>query len=260
MDKEQIEKDPLYDVVKRCMSKYDYLDPMIFDENQKMKDDMRLCLLEVGNFLENQLRDLIPDLEVDDIVLQGGGASYIREEDCDIDIHLICHSPSLKESTLTNIFKVTVAYLYKVKEFCFDFKGRYIDYLVFPSISGVNSGTYSVRDNKWVFKPIKKDFSFSTYELYDIVNNRVSFHEDFINSLTRDDNGDLSLEECKKIEVFINNMAPYFMSKAAAGDKEYEMEFQMFRVLKKSGEMRNLRKFHAKVYNKAMSRPNVKDK
>ncbi len=254
MIQENKEHDKIYKIVKRCMSRYDYLDPLIFDGNQLMHEDIRNTLLNTASFLEEYLRDMVPDLVIDDVILQGGASSYVREADCDIDVQLICHSPSVKDEVLRSIIKIAVSYMYHGLGLYFSFKGREVDYLAFPIIDGINTGVYSVQNNKWITKSICKEFSFSADELYEMVIERMERHENFINSLPRSKSGTLPLDECKKLNDFVSSIPSYFRNKAAYGDREYEMEYQMFRVLKKSGETRNLREFYTKVYNEAISK------
>ncbi len=247
------ENNKLYEIAQICMNGYDYLEPLVFDEKEKLRDEVREKLIEVGNLIEHKLRHVAPDLIIDDVVLQGEITSYIREEKCDIALQLICHSPSTPDVNLDAIMNATIGYFYNSKNLHLHFQDKEIAYLAISKLIGTYSGVYSVKNNKWISKPIKKAFTFSTDDLYEMSKQRMLSHEDFINTIPRNEKGELSLESCKKINHFIKDMPKYFMNKAANGNKEYEMEFQIFRVLKKRGEMRNLRKFYTTSVKKIVS-------
>lgn len=71
----------------------DKLNPLIFDENNKIHEDVKNSLLNYVQAFIDKANDLDIDLGYSDIVLAGSNAGYLYTPESDIDVHIVSAEP-----------------------------------------------------------------------------------------------------------------------------------------------------------------------
>lgn len=71
----------------------DKLNPLIFDENNKIHEDVKNSLLNYVQAFIDKANDLDIDLGYSDIVLAGSNAGYLYTPESDVDVHIVSAEP-----------------------------------------------------------------------------------------------------------------------------------------------------------------------
>ena len=87
------------DILDESIERHETLNSKLFDENNKLKEDVREALLNVKDeFLKDLSENKIP-LRVIDIWLVGSNASFNYTDKSDIDLHIIANLDDVCEDT-----------------------------------------------------------------------------------------------------------------------------------------------------------------
>ena len=77
------------------IEKHDTLNPLLFDENDELRDDVKEAIIKIVNqFIEDLSADGVK-FSLKDIILVGSNVSYNYTKDSDLDIHIVADSESL---------------------------------------------------------------------------------------------------------------------------------------------------------------------
>lgn len=77
------------------IEKHDTLNPLLFDENDELRDDVKEAIIKIVNqFIEDLAADGVK-FSLKDIILVGSNVSYNYTKDSDLDIHIVADSESL---------------------------------------------------------------------------------------------------------------------------------------------------------------------
>ena len=71
------------------IEKHDELNPVLFDENNNLKPEIKEKVLEIVDEFLREFEENEVELKVKDIILTGSNASYNYTKDSDLDIHII---------------------------------------------------------------------------------------------------------------------------------------------------------------------------
>ncbi len=244
----------LMNAVKNCLSNNDHLDQRLFSDTENIHSEIADKLMNVAGFLEGRIKEILPSIETIDILLQGSSVCYTYNQNSDIDLQIDCKFDNLSEVELNTIFKYILRGLQMVG-FNFKISNRTVDFCYNAGthyIGRTSSGVYSLKNMCWLSKPIRGEYSFSHNDAYNAAFKLSEDTENFINSLPRV-NGIIDINGCNKIYEYINNLSINAKKKAYEGQKEYELDYNVFRILRKSGEYRNMQKYLVNAYNTALS-------
>ena len=141
-----------------AVEKHDKLNPKLFNKDELLNDRVKDKFLEIVDEFLDDLKDQDIEIKVDDILLIGSNASYNYTKNSDIDLHVIANTKATKYSA-----EVADA-LYSAYRSIFN-KNLDISILGIPleifveteNSSRVSNGVYSVKNNKWVKKPVHED-------------------------------------------------------------------------------------------------------
>jgi hypothetical protein len=132
------------------------LNPVVWDD-EKLKKEVRKKFLEIAKFWANYA--LIPDKAIKDIVITGGNANYNYTEYSDLDLHLIVNKDQIADckDKILDEFLMNKKALWGLTH---DIKIYGIPVEIYAQdISekpGKSQGVYSVKNDKWVQKPVKE--------------------------------------------------------------------------------------------------------
>lgn len=142
------------DNLQEDIEKHDVLNPKLFDENNKLKDEVRERIEQiVSTFIQGLAEDGIK-ISIKDIVLIGSNASYNYTKDSDVDVHIVANTEGF--DCPDDLYpKIYSAYrsLFN-KNIDIDFYGIPVElYVEIEDTPRVSNGIYSVRNNQWIKEP-----------------------------------------------------------------------------------------------------------
>ena len=141
---------------KSTLQYHDELNPVVWDD-EKLNKEVRKKFLEIAKFWANYA--LIPDKAIKDIVITGGNANYNYTEYSDLDLHLIVNKDQIADckDKILDEFLMNKKALWGLTH---DIKIYGIPVEIYAQdISekpGKSQGVYSVKNDKWVQKPVKE--------------------------------------------------------------------------------------------------------
>ena len=224
------------------IEKHDELNPILFDENSKLKSEIKEKVFEIVDeflldFEENEV-----ELKVKDIILTGSNASYNYTKDSDIDIHIIADTSEM-EDTLTLYKAIYNAYKAAFnRKFDISFYSVPVEiYVETQDTPLVSNGIYSVQENKWIKEPTKEDIPEVDM---DVVNKAVKPWENRYKTLIKkiDDKPDDESE----IDNLITKLYE-LRQKGLAEEGEYSIGNLVFKEMRNKGYLDNLKELRHKV-------------
>ena len=142
------------DILDESIERHETLNSKLFDENNKLKEDVREALLNVKDeFLKDLSENKIP-LRVIDIWLVGSNASFNYTDKSDIDLHIIANLDDVCEDTclLQIIFNYVKASFNRRHDI--SIKGLPVAvYIQDVNSNTVRNGIYSIKEDEWIKFP-----------------------------------------------------------------------------------------------------------
>lgn len=142
------------DTLDESIERHETLNSKLFDENNKLKEDVREALLNVKDeFLKELSENKIP-LRVIDIWLVGSNASFNYTDKSDIDLHIIANLDDVCEDTclLQILYNYVKASFNKRHDI--SIKGLPVEvYIQDVNSNSVSNGIYSLQEDEWIKFP-----------------------------------------------------------------------------------------------------------
>lgn len=142
------------DILDESIERHETLNSKLFDENNKLKEDVREALLNVKDeFLKDLSENKIP-LRVIDIWLVGSNASFNYTDKSDIDLHIIANLDDVCEDTclLQILYDYVKASFNKRHDI--SIKGLPVEvYIQDVNSNSVSNGIYSLQEDEWIKFP-----------------------------------------------------------------------------------------------------------
>ena len=142
------------DILDESIERHETLNSKLFDENNKLKEDVREALLNVKDeFLKDVSENKVP-LRVIDIWLVGSNASFNYTDKSDIDLHIIANLDDVCEDTclLQILYNYVKASFNKRHDI--SIKGLPVEvYIQDVNSNSVSNGIYSLQEDEWIKFP-----------------------------------------------------------------------------------------------------------
>ena len=142
------------DILDESIERHETLNSKLFDENNKLKEDVREALLNVKDeFLKDLSENKIP-LRVIDIWLVGSNASFNYTDKSDIDLHIIANLDDVCEDTclLQILYNYVKASFNKRHDISIE--GLPVEvYIQDVNSNSVSNGIYSLQEDEWIKFP-----------------------------------------------------------------------------------------------------------
>lgn len=142
------------DILDESIERHETLNSKLFDENNKLKEDVREALLNVKDeFLKDLSENKIP-VRVIDIWLVGSNASFNYTDKSDIDLHIIANLDDVCEDTclLQILYNYVKASFNKRHDI--SIKGLPVEvYIQDVNSNSVSNGIYSLQEDEWIKFP-----------------------------------------------------------------------------------------------------------
>jgi len=218
-----------------------------FWKNEKMLPQVRRHLLMIAEKWAKFSK--IPPKAVEDVVLTGGNANYNYTSQSDLDLHLILDFSKVKECKDQSDDFIN-EYL-KEKKTVWEMTHNITIYGVSVELYGEPKGqpkkqyqgVFSVKDDKWLQKPVKKEVDLNDPLLL----SKISHYQHMINHALEHHATDASF--LKKIKKKLNIMRGAGIKRAG----EYSIENLAFKELRNRGVLDKLKKHINKIQDKTLS-------
>ena len=225
--------------IKEAYKLNNTLNPKLWDlETQKLLPEVRAKLVEIGDQFEAFLDCPI---SICDLQLVGSNCGYNYSDTSDLDLHIIANFAAVADSN------DILGALYNAKKARFndqyDIKIRGIEVEVYVEdvrTSVVSNGIYSVCDDKWIKKPVRKALPPEPD-----ISKQVGKWEQLISNVCKS-----GVKE--DIENTLNKL--YMMRKnSIAVDGEYAVGNAVFKAIRDSGGLDELKEYLAKSISRELS-------
>ena len=208
----------------------DELSPVIWDGDSLKPDVRKALLLNAKRFIE--FCDM-ENMKFEDIILTGSMANYNYNENSDIDIHIIMDFSQISEN------KDFVGDFFKLKKQLWSetlpiqVKGHDVE-LYFEDINEPHhsTGTYSIIDDEWITKPIRKLVNINTGAVQLKAADIMNMIDDLENNRNKND-------FLKKHKQLKNKIKKFRQSGLESGG-EYSVENLAFKILRNSGYLKKM--------------------
>jgi len=233
-------------IIKSFFSK-DELNSKIWDENMKLRKEVREKLLQTAN----EFIDFIGvPLLIEDVIFTGSLANYNWSEYSDIDLHVVCDFIQFSDTELSLYEE-----LFKVKKTIFntnhDIKifGYEVElYVQNATEVHFSSGVYSVLYDEWDVKPEKEDSNIDTKILKSKINHWKSQIDTVVDNATEKD-----IDEAREyIKKFKEKLKKY-RSSGLETEGEYSYENLVFKYLRRSDYLEKLFNLENNLLDKELS-------
>jgi predicted nucleotidyltransferase len=233
-------------IIQSFFSK-DELNSKIWDENMKLRKQVREKLLQTAN----EFIDFIGvPLLIEDVIFTGSLANYNWSEYSDIDLHVVCDFIQFSDTELSLYEE-----LFKVKKTIFntnhDIKifGYEVElYVQNASEAHFSSGVYSVLYDEWDVKPEKEDSNIDTKILKSKINHWKSQIDTVVDNATEKDIDD-AREYIKKFKEKLKK----YRSSGLKKEGEYSYENLVFKYLRRSDYLEKLFNLENNLLDKELS-------
>lgn len=228
-------------IVSEMLQNHTTLLPELFDSDMQMLPSIRQHLLSVAGIFQKRILTLYPCAKIKDIILLGSICSYAYSPTSDLDMFLVIEGFKSAPPSIQKIIPRTNLYLFKLcwRPYIY---GRHMDIgLIVPDEArahGIND--YSVLRDEWNHKPLRQEYPFTPEELFKAYCRYSADLHKFVASLEKVNDAFLTSDSCDLLDAKlseINNNA--FKAKKEHPLREYCMEYNLYRLLKRFGTYRH---------------------
>ena len=210
---------------------HDTLSPFIWENDEKIKSDVReTLLLNAKRFIE--FSD-VENLKFNDVILTGSMSNYNYNENSDLDVHIILDFNQISEN------KEFVGDFFKLKKQLWtdklpiQIKGHDVEmYFQDSAEPHHSSGTYSLIKNDWVRKPTKKIINIDSADVQ-------LKSADIMNSIDDLESNRNEKNFLKKHELLKNKIKKYRQT-GLDNIGEFSVENLVFKVLRNTGYLEKM--------------------
>jgi predicted nucleotidyltransferase len=226
----------------------DELNPKIWDEEQKMKPDVRKTLLKIADDYFESLD--LPGVDIEDVTMTGSLANYNWSKYSDVDLHIIIDykdMPMDEELVGDYLLSKSDAWNDKhdIKIYGFDVE----IYVQDDDAEHYSSGVYSVLKNEWDIKPEKKKISVKDKAVKDKANRVMDMIDGLYDIMQDTEDYEKVTEMADRIKTKIKKMRQCGLEEGG----EWSVENMVFKVLRRNGMYGRLSDIKTVAYDKSMT-------
>ena len=225
----------------------DELNPVIWDKDKKMKEEISDTLLQIAKDYFISLKINIP---VKDITMTGSLSNYNWSKYSDVDLHIIIDLDKMgdKKDMIKDLLDAkTRAWNDKHN---ITVKGYDVElYLQLHDQGHFSTGVYSVLNDEWVIEPKIQDDTIDKKNVVkkynSIVNTVNDIHKDFVKK-----------KDYKDVVSRLESLSDKIKKTRTAGLEgkgEYSLENIVFKLLRRNNIMEKIGNLLAKAYDESMS-------
>lgn len=232
-----------------AIEKHLTLNPKLFTKEEKLKSIVRNKLLEIVDEFLADLKEQDIKIKIDDILLIGSNASYNYTKNSDIDLHIVANAKAVKyDPEVSDALYGAYRTLFNKQ---LDIKLFDIPVEIFVETENSprkSNGIYSVKNNKWVKKPVSEDIP--EYDKQ-ALNNLIAKWENKCKTLINDIEAN-KLNDEKKVVKLLEDIYENLRKKGIA-KSEYSIENLAFKELRNKGYLDKLKDSRNDLVSKRLS-------
>ena len=242
---DKVTQEPLTEAIE----KHSTLNSKLFTKDEVLKDKVRDKMLEIVDTFLADLKEQEVKIKVDDILFIGSNASYNYTKDSDIDLHILANTKAVDYPADLG------AAIYSAYRSIFN---KNLDITIYDipleifveteDSTRVSNGIYSVKNNKWIKKPVQEDIPEYDKEALDKI---VSEWEEKCKKLIDDIKAD-KLDDEKKVVKMLEDIYDKLRKKGVAKG-EYSIENLAFKELRNKGYLDQFKKYRNELVSKRLS-------
>jgi len=231
----------------------DQLDPKIWDENQKMRPEVKKTLLKIADDYFESLE--IPGVDIEDIIMTGSLANYNWSKYSDVDLHIVIDYKDVPvdKELVQGFFKSKSSNWNKehdVKIYGYDVE----IYVQDINETHHSTGVYSVLNNEWDTKPERKKITLNDKSVKDKSNRFMDRIEDLYDELTEGNYED-AIDGVDKLTEKIKKMRQSGLESGG----EFSVENMVFKVLRRNGMLDRLYDIKTVAYDKSVTLESIQE-
>ncbi len=231
----------------------DELNPKIWDEDQKMKPEVKKTLLKIADDYFESLD--ISGVDIEDVTMTGSLANYNWSKYSDVDLHIVVDYKDIPvdEDLVQDFLKSKSSAWNKehdVKIYGYDVE-LYVQDINEPHHS---TGVYSILNNEWKIKPENKKINFNDKSVKDKAKMLMDRIEDLYDELIDSDYE----EVIKGVDKLTDKIKKMRQSGLESGG-EFSVENIVFKVLRRNGMLDRLYDIKTVAYDKEMTLESTKE-
>lgn len=236
------------EVIEENVEKHDELNPALFDEEAKLRPEVKDKINEIVDEFLKEFEEVEVDLEVQDIILTGSNASYNYTKDSDLDIHIVADISKI-EDTLKLHKVIYDAYKSSFnKKFEIELNKVPVElYVETQDTPLVSNGIYSVLKDEWVKEPTKDDIPEVDQEAIEKAFKPWEKRYKALIAATTDD-----VEDESEIDKFIDALYE-LRAHGLSTDGEYSIENLVFKEMRNYGYLDALKELRHVVIARRLS-------
>jgi hypothetical protein len=231
----------------------DELNPKIWDEDQKMRPEVKKTLLKIADDYFESLD--ISGVDIEDVTMTGSLANYNWSKYSDVDLHIVVDYKDIPvdEDLVQDFLKSKSSAWNKehdVKIYGYDVE-LYVQDINEPHHS---TGVYSILNNEWDIKPEKKKISFDDKSVKDKSNMLMDRIEDLYDELI-DGDYETAIKGVEKLTEKIKKMRQSGLDSGG----EFSVENIVFKVLRRNGMLDRLYDIKTVAYDKEVTLESIQE-
>ena len=231
----------------------DELNPKIWDENQKMKPEVKKTLLKITDDYFESLD--LPGVDIEDVTMTGSLANYNWSKYSDVDLHIVIDYKDVPvdKDLVQDFFKSKSSNWNKEHDitiYGYDIE-IYVQDINEPHHS---TGVYSILNNEWKIKPEKKKITINDKSVRDKANMLMDRIEDLYDELI-DGDYNVAIKGVDKLTEKIKKMRQSGLESGG----EFSNENMVFKVLRRNGMMDRLYDIKTVAYDKEMTLESIQE-
>lgn len=236
--KSEIWKKGLYEEI----TIHDTLNPKIWNEDNSLKDVVRVKIENIVDTFADILREDGIDLKIEDIYLLGSNANYNYTDESDLDIHIIADESFDCDAKHLPIIYQAYKSLFNLK---YDIKIKGINVELYvenkDDLSNVSTGVYSFNDG-WIKDPAQ-------YERPEIDDNKLNAD---VNRWKVKAQEILTEPSVDSIEKYIDDIYD-LRTESISNEGEFGIGNLVFKEIRRQGILDNLKDLKFKLLSKELS-------
>lgn len=239
-------------VIENIMQQHKTLCPELFDEHNVLLPHIREKFLFLGQYMKENFLPMFPQVKIREMVLLGSSCSYAYHDDGDLDFFIFIDNIFPNNPKLSATILNDMAYTTFMRKWRPHIYKHPVDFAVLDinNRRAIAINNYSVLRNKWLVEPIKQDFPFSAEELFDKYCQYSADLHQFVAKLPKEDEVFLTAESAQKLSNHLRSLQDdAFLAKDFSIQREYSLEYNLYRLLKRFGAYRHFQNYIADSVN-----------
>jgi hypothetical protein len=219
---------------------HDTLNPLIWDDEDKLRSDVRDTLVTIAREYCEFIK--LKSSDVSDVILTGSNANYNWTTQSDLDLHIVADFSNIKcdfledylqtKKELWNSSHNITIYGYDVELYAQDTD----DHLV-------ATGIYSIKSNQWLLKPKKQELSIDNFAVQSKAAELMNDIDAYILS------GSMDQRSAKELKEKIKKLRRAGLESGG----EFSVENLTFKALRNNGYLQHLSDYLRQIEDKSLS-------